>query len=93
MCWNEYVVKNLNIWLHVFEIFTILIGILDKFFVPHQFLNKNTFLSCFLLVFICFYFLFFLEERNIKGKQKCIFTIVFNRGGLHLWETNGTNIK
>ena len=35
--------QNLNIWLHVFEIFTILIGILDKFFVPLQFLSKNTF--------------------------------------------------
>ena len=36
-------------------------------------------------------FFFVLEERDIKGEQKYIFTIVFNRDGLR--EINGVYLK
>ena len=43
------------------------------------------------LAFLCYFFFFFWEERDIKFEQKYLFTLEFNRGGLR--KTNGTYHK
>ena len=65
----------------VFSYFCLFVCFYFKFFV---------FLFCFVFYFF-FLFLMFWEERDIKGEQKHIFALIFNKGRLQ--SPNDTKLR